>query len=213
MCEKSAEAALSAVTHDLRQPLQAVLLYLDALDRRTEREDARAILGKARLAANALSEQLNALSLYSRLKRNELKPFVETVSMRDVGESAARDGVALVLSEPERQLETDPNLLSQALRALAENVLRHGGGSGALEITTEGGDTLFVVRDNGKGVPQADRTRAFAPFVKLEAGGEGLGLGLSNAQALANVLGGVIIVYDNPGGGAVFTLRLPASAR
>ena len=215
MPEVSLEKIFSAVTHDLRQPLQALVLYLDALDRRTEREDARQILGKARAAADALSDQLDALSLHSKLSRLDISAHRESVTAQDIANAVLKvtgdTPLALTLPTPDARLKTDLSMISQILRALTENALRHGGGTAALEIKPENSGLVARVSDHGAGIPPQDRERAFQPFVKLQAGGEGLGLGLSNAAALAALLGATIEIEDNPGGGAVFTLRLPSS--
>lgn len=208
--------ALSAITHDLRQPLHAVLLYLDALDRRTEREDARDILGKARAAAGALSDQLNALTLYNRLSRQDIKPHLEAVDVRDIAASVLKAAPTIAIDPPAAQeIETDAALLTQILTALATNALTHGSGAAKLEFDQDGDDIVFRIRDQGAGIPLEDRARVFDPFVKLQSGGDGLGLGLTNAAQLAALLGARIEIEDAPSGGASVSLYCPrrASAR
>jgi signal transduction histidine kinase len=67
------------------------------------------------------------------------------------------------------------------------------------------------VVDNGPGIAEADRERIFDPFFSTKAPGEGTGLGLSNAQRIAEELGGSLDLAVSPGArGAAFALRLPA---
>jgi signal transduction histidine kinase len=69
------------------------------------------------------------------------------------------------------------------------------------------------VADRGPGVPVADRERIFEPFARAAGDhrrrGEGTGLGLAVARTLVERHGGTIVVGDEPGGGARFTLSLP----
>jgi signal transduction histidine kinase len=219
MSAASLHDTLSAITHDLRQPLHAVLLYLDALDRRTEREDARDILSKARAAASALSDQLSALTLHNRLNRQEVEPYFEAVDVRDVAASVSKaaSAQANIVDPPAsiHDVETDAALLVQILTALIANALAHGGGAANLEFEQSGDDIAFRVSDQGAGIPLKDRGRVFDPFVKLQSGGDGLGLGLTNGAQLAALLGARIDIEDAPSGGACVSLYCPrrASAR
>lgn len=211
MSAASLTDTLSAITHDLRQPLHAVLLYLDALDRRTEREDARDILSKARAAAGALSDQLNALTLHNRLNRREVVPNIESVDACDLAETllGAAPTITIEPPAPIDGFETDPALLAHILTALIANALTHGGGGAKLKIEQSGEDIVFRVSDQGAGIPREDRGRVFNPFVKLQSGGDGLGLGLANAAGLAALLGARIDIDDAPLGGACVSLHCP----
>jgi signal transduction histidine kinase len=78
----------------------------------------------------------------------------------------------------------------------------------------EWGELVFSVRDRGPGVDAAERERIFAPFHRApdtppDVGGAGLGLAVASAFAAAQ--GGALTHAPRPGGGSVFTLRLPSS--
>lgn len=215
--EKRRAAMLSTLAHDLRQPVHAILLYLDALERRVEREDARGVLTKARAATQMMADQLSALNLYNRLERGDIAPFKEPISAREVADFACADIDSemrtLICPEPAPTLETDRTLAVRALRNLINNAFTHGGGMVALEINQERDATRFVVADSGDGVAGHDRARIFEPFIKLEAGGDGLGLGLVNAAMIAKLLGGSLMLDEADEGGARFVLRLPSRAK
>jgi two-component system sensor histidine kinase KdpD len=71
---------------------------------------------------------------------------------------------------------------------------------------------LVQVIDRGPGVPEELRARIFEPFERFDPhSGIGTGLGLPVSRRLAEVLGGTLEVVDTPGGGATFTLSLPAA--
>ena len=69
-----------------------------------------------------------------------------------------------------------------------------------------------TVTDNGPGVPSAIRSRIFEPFFTTKPVGMGTGIGLSVCHGVVTAHGGTIAVDDAPGGGAVFEIRLPATA-
>ena len=80
-----------------------------------------------------------------------------------------------------------------------------------LEIATriEGLHVVVSVRDNGPGIDRGAMARIFEPFYTTKTIGEGTGLGLYVSYGLAEELGGALSAANHPGGGAVFTLRLP----
>ena len=94
------------------------------------------------------------------------------------------------------------NLLLNALDfARSRIVVTTGAGAdGSAELT---------VADDGPGVPQKDRERIFDRFVTTRPGGTGLGLSTSREIAVAH--GGTLSLSETPGGGATFTVRLPAA--
>ena len=72
------------------------------------------------------------------------------------------------------------------------------------------------VADNGPGVADADKTRVFDRFVRLDAARDrdrgGSGLGLAIVADIVRAHGGTVVAEDNPGGGAVFAITLPLAA-
>ena len=103
--------------------------------------------------------------------------------------------------------------LARMLRNLVDNALRHSNGRIAIRLRPEAGGAILEVADDGPGVPVADRDRIFTRFVRLDtardraAGGTGLGLAIVAEVVAAH--GGLVEVLDNPGGGALFRVRLP----
>ena len=106
-------------------------------------------------------------------------------------------------SDPEALRRILVNLLTNAAQASPE------GGRVSAEVSDDGGEALFVVKDHGPGIPRENQSRIFEPFYTTKPPGQGTGLGLSVCQGLAERMGGQIEVDSRLGAGAAFRLRMP----
>lgn len=113
------------------------------------------------------------------------------------------------------QLVGDPDELRRVVRNLLDNAARHAARHVAVACREERGGVVLEVADDGPGIDAADRERIFERFARLDEarGGDsgGTGLGLAIVAAITRAHGGTVTVDDTPGGGARFTVRLPAS--
>jgi signal transduction histidine kinase len=108
------------------------------------------------------------------------------------------------------ELIGDPDRLTQLVRNLVSNAVRHAGKPEGVQIDVwRDGDHLELhVRDNGPGIPAHVLPRMFDKFYKGPGGGAGLGLAI--AAQIVRVHQGQIDARNNPDSGAHFTVRLPA---
>ena len=220
------------IAHDLKTPLTRLRTRLEEL------RDAGGLDGdSAESVEAAIGESDRLLATFAallRIARVESKATREAFTTVDLGALA---GDAAELYEPyghEHGREVvflgdasgipvrgDRDLLFQAVSNLVDNALRHGGGRVVVEaaaVTAPGGGPRgrIVVRDEGPGIPVADRGRVFRRFVRLEASRNtaGNGLGLALVEAVAALHGGAVELAENDasrgGPGLRATLSLPA---
>jgi signal transduction histidine kinase len=166
---------------------------IDRLDRVTA-----SILGYAR----PLSPRLVAVRAADLLERVKLLQPLEVrekglrLEVRDASSGAA--------------IDADPDLLGQALLGLVTNAAQAAPDRSvvAVEASLTGSGVVLSVRDGGAGVPAAERERIFEPFFSTRR--EGHGLGLAVVRQIARAHGAEVRVGDAEGGGACFSIVLPA---
>jgi signal transduction histidine kinase len=141
----------------------------------------------------------------------ELGPVVETC-VRLVRAAPELAGVHVELGlEPGLLARADPGPLSQIIINLLLNAAQAMGGQGSVRVRAhrEGDEARLVVEDTGPGIPADVMPRLFEPFFTTK-GREGTGLGLAVSLRLAQVMGGRLLAENAAGGGARFTVSLPA---
>ncbi|MBD8528620.1 MULTISPECIES: ATP-binding protein [unclassified Massilia] len=111
----------------------------------------------------------------------------------------------------DRMTQVMTNLLSNAIKVAPP------GSPVLLQVVAEAGGARLSVCDRGPGVPPEMRERVFQPFVQIESKGQpaasgGTGLGLAICRRIVEEHGGTVTIEDAPGGGAVFSVRLPHGA-
>jgi two-component system NtrC family sensor kinase len=116
-----------------------------------------------------------------------------------------------VRGDPHELQQVVLNLLTNATWAVSEEGGHAGPRTVAIETGAEAGEAWLRVSDTGPGVPAEHLTNLFTPFFTTKPPGKGTGLGLPISYGIAESHGGRLAYEPAPGGGAAFTLRLPAS--
>jgi len=204
---------LAVASHDMRQPLHALSLYLSALDRRIDNPEARGILAQMERATDSMVAMFSTLLDLARVQAGAIDPEIADFALQDVFDRlAAEHPEGSVDIEPTSlRLRSDPALLERALRNLVANAMKHGGGRARLSARAAGDRAEIAVTDEGPGIAAEDQERIFDEFVRIEPRGEGLGLGLSIVRGIAHALDMPIDLDSAPGRGARFILRPPLS--
>jgi signal transduction histidine kinase len=201
--------------HELRTPLTSVLATLSALSRHPDIPSAQ----RAALVDDALAEHRRLVDLLDGLQAlargdaaavSHAEVDLADVVASSVEAAAARHPDVTWSSQlPEASVVVrgwEPGL-RLLVDNLVENAARHGRAGGAVTVRLDAEATL-VVDDDGPGVGEADRSRIFEPFVRVDgtsASGSGLGLALVAQQVRDH--GATIEVGASPLGGARFSVR------
>jgi len=195
---------LAQASHDLRQPLHAISLYIEALPVPKSDKKANRIVGRVRQSLDVLSRLFNSLLDVTLLDTGQIEVRPVVFRARDLIEQvrnefsniAAVAQVDLRIHAPDIAVRTDPVLLRRMLQNLCSNALRHAEGGGILlAVRRRKGHVAIEVYDTGPGIPKKDQARIFEEFTRLDTvrmGGSaapGLGLGLAIVRRIADVLG------------------------
>ena len=214
------EDLLRAVSHDLRNPLQVVMLQGQRLQRAPEGDPARRPATAILAAARRMERMLRDLADVARSesghlelapKAVELRPFIdgfldqaEGVLDRPRIENAVPVSAPRVLADPDRLDRILVNLVGNALKYSQDRVV----------VSADGDDheVRISVADRGPGIAADDLPRIFDRYYRGQRHeGEGLGLGLFIVRKLVEAHGGRIWADSRPGQGATFTFTLPAA--
>ena len=213
---------LAAASHDLRQPMHAIGLYVEAMKPLLRGRQASVTLDKLAASVSALEGLFNAILDVSKLDAGAVQPQWQTIPLREflqeLGASlymdAAHNGLTLRVRACAGNIQGDPQLLERVMRNLVSNALRYTDRGGILISARRHGEQAIIqVRDTGEGISDADLPRIFDEFYQVHNTArdrsQGLGLGLSIVRRLAVLLGYPLSVQSEPGRGTVFTLIVP----
>lgn len=212
---------LATVSHELRTPLTVLVGSLSTvLDRPVDAGLARDLLLSALRNARELDTLIARLLDYVSLSQNP-SPDWSAVDVRaiarDVGAAVEiRAGAPVrVLLDGDARVAGNWKTLHDAIEAVVENAVMHGGQSALVSVRPGEREVEIVVEDDGPGVPEADRERVFEPFWRggdvLTRGTRGAGIGLTMAREVAMLHGGRIWVDGSRLGGAAVHLTIPAA--
>jgi two-component system sensor histidine kinase QseC len=210
--------------HELRHPLAALRLELDLVGHAAATDDRALHLQRAQAALDRMQRLVTQLLLLARVEEltelDDAGPLhlltVAEAVLREVSETAAARGITLALEHDGDQLvQGSRGLLEILLHNLLDNALRHAPTHGHVEVRVGAlaDGVRLEVDDDGAGFVAADTAR-FGERFHRPAGsvGEGSGLGLSIAQAIARLHHGQLAFGRSPRGGARVSLRLPRVA-
>jgi heavy metal sensor kinase len=217
-------AFVANASHELRTPLALLTTELElALRKPRSTAELEAALRSTAGEADRLARLADDLLLLARADRGRLPIHRERLGARDLLSRVMRrlSGLAEARSRPIAveapgglTLVGDPLLLEQALGNLVANAVRHGNGKVRLRGVERDGRIELHVIDEGDGFPTQFLPRAFDPFTRAADGraGDGSGLGLTIAAAIADAHGGSIEAENRVEGGADVWLSLPVAA-
>jgi signal transduction histidine kinase len=219
---------IANVSHELRTPIAALRAMLenaaDGIGPTPPAEVAAAALEQTerlgRLVADFLDlSQVDAGARPLRREPFEVRALLDE-AVRDVRAASGRSARFTVdVHPPGLTVTADRARLRQVVVNLLDNAVRHGPPDGEVRVSARAGDTgpVLEVRDQGPGIPVADRDRVFQRFTRGERAGDGgTGLGLAIARWVVDLHGGRIAVVDPPApvgpAGCAIRVTLPTTS-
>lgn len=223
---------LAAASHDLRQPIQALDLYLGTLRGEALAASPQQLVQRMGAALGALGTMLDALLDISRMDAGLVRPQPRPLDLfallhrlaDEFAAPAAAKGLRLAVhagvARSTPYAHTDAALLERVVRNLLDNALKYTERGGVLlSWRLRRGDGaphwLVEVRDTGSGIARADQVRVFDEFYQVanvqRDRQRGLGLGLSIVRRLCTILGAPLELRSVATRGTCVSLRVPAT--
>jgi two-component system sensor kinase FixL len=215
----------AGIAHEINQPLSAIATYAQAARRILER-DQPGMTALVDVCRKIDEQALRAGRVIENLRKFIRKQDLRTESvdvngvvqdaMSLVNADANADGIRVTTryADALAQVRCNAIQLQQVLLNLTRNAvdaMRGTSHQGGIEIATEvaNGRVRITVVDHGPGIPPHLRDHIFHPFVTTKR--DGLGVGLAISRTIVQSCGGSLSFRDNPAGGAIFTVDLPAA--
>ncbi len=213
---------LASASHDLRQPVHAMNLFIEMLQKKSLPDDARQLVDRIATCARSLQSLFNSLLDISNLDAGTIeyqpKPvraagYINALVALHRPEALGKN-LSLQADVDDIVLHTDPVLLTRILSNLISNAINHSG-TGIIRLVAkrEGEEAVISVEDTGQGIPTEEQQHIFNEFKQLHNPerdrNKGLGLGLAICARLALLMGTHIQLKSEPGQGSSFFFNLP----
>lgn len=216
---------LAAASHDLRQPMHALGLFIAELSQQPHAPESRRLVERIAASAEAMENLLDSLLDISKLDAGVLEPNVCPFALQPLLERivleqrprAVMHELLLKVRPTAYWIESDPVLFERILSNLVSNAVRYTRNGRVLVACRRRGDRLRIeVRDNGVGIAADAQSIIFQEFVQLDnparSRDKGLGLGLAIVRRLTDLLGHRLSVRSQPQKGSVFAIEVPIAA-
>ena len=225
MAERANQAKsrfFAAASHDLRQPLHALSLFVAALKARNQQPEAQTLIDNIEASTAAMELLFNALLDISRLDAGTLEAHPQHFPLHKMlldldqqfGALAAEKQLRLRFRPCDVTLYSDPQLIERILVNLIANAIRYTDDGGVLVACRRRGRMVRLsVIDTGRGIPPDQQESVFHEFVQLHNPArdrsKGLGLGLAIVSRLGRLLGHRVDLRSRPGHGSMFSIDVP----
>ena len=220
---RTSQQILNAVSHDLRSPLNSLVLALGNIELTCDHPTAVKASAIARRQASLMKALLDDLLDNARIAQGSLRLSVEPVDVRalleeileDFAGTAEASDLLLVMGDMPHlpSFFLDRSRIRQVLSNLLSNAFKFTprGGRVRIDARCDGDKLVLVVADTGKGIDPAMAKRVFEPYWQADSGSRiGIGLGLHIAEQIVAMHGGNIGIRETVGGGATFVIEIPA---
>ncbi|MDA8256572.1 MAG: ATP-binding protein [Betaproteobacteria bacterium] len=225
MAERANQAKsrfFAAASHDLRQPLHALSLFVAALKARNQQPEAQTLIDNIEASTAAMELLFNALLDISRLDAGTIEAHPVHFPLQKMLDDLNHQFSALAAEKQLRlrfrpcdvTLYSDPLLIERILVNLIANAIRYTDDGGVLVACQRRGRMVRLsVIDTGRGIPPEQQESVFQEFVQLHNPArdrsKGLGLGLAIVSRLGRLLGHRVNLRSRPGHGSLFSIDVP----
>ncbi|PBJ84000.1 hybrid sensor histidine kinase/response regulator [Lysobacteraceae bacterium NML93-0399] len=222
--QESRSRFLTAVSHDVLQPLNAARLFTSALRETQDGNEQKHLAERVDTSLRAAEELLDGLLDVSRLDAGALKPDIVDFDVSELLRQLAGQYAPMAKA---RKLEirlharpiavrSDRRLLRRVLQNFLANALRYTrSGRIVLAARRRGDSVALQVWDTGPGIPEHHMSQIYDEFHRYEQhfdwDGRGLGLGLSICQRISRLLGHTLDARSHVGRGSMFAITVPRS--
>lgn len=217
---------LAAASHDLRQPVQAIVFFASVLGHKIgAKHPAMPVLEDLQASVEGLNILLDSLLDVSKLDAGLVVPKTTAFSVgaildriaAEFQQTAAAKGLDLTVVPSSATVRSDPALLSRIVQNLMSNAVRYTARGRILAGCRRTANALRIeVWDTGPGIPPERSREIFEEFTQLgnpeRDRSQGLGLGLAIVDRLARLLGHGVSLRSRPGMGSVFSVEVPLVA-
>src|SRR6516164_3929064 len=222
LASESKSRFLAAASHDLRQPLHALTMFLGTLSFHVTSDEARRLLRRIKDTAVVLEEQFNSLldlskfdagAVHAQSAAFRVDRLVERVADEFRPEADSKHLRMDVCATPIVG-HSDAMLVERVLSNLIGNAVKYTtAGSVSIRMSPLPGEILIEVRDTGGGIPADEQKRIFEEYVQLANPARqrrhGVGLGLAIVRRIDSLLGLRLFVTSSVGLGSVFAFYVP----
>ena len=208
-----------SLTHEVNNPLGAILLYSELLIRNDVshplKKDLKVIHNEAKRAAQAMTELTDFYSAtVPDVRRTHFHNLVKKIfEIRRYTRSVRNIRVSTNLGRTAAYVKCDPAQLKHAIMQVVmnaeETLYKQGGGNIVVATRQYRGRVRLSIAHNGPGIPEKQLERVFQPFLTMKSMGEKATLESSSCQAIITAYGGTITAQNNRMGGVTFTIELP----
>jgi two-component system, sensor histidine kinase len=216
---------LAAASHDLRQPIHALSLFVETLKAELTTPQQALLVQRVEQSVSAMDGLFHALLDISRLDSGVVVPrpadfpvqsLLDNITLTFAGVAAGR-GLRLSVVPSRLWVRSDRVLCERVLHNLVSNAVRYTPEGGIVVGCRRRGDrVMFEVRDTGPGIAPEDQKEIFKEFVQLHNPerdrSQGLGLGLAIVRRVCDLLGARLELDSAPGRGTRFCVALPRAA-
>jgi signal transduction histidine kinase len=215
---------LAAASHDLRQPMHALGLFVAQLRSHMTSAEGSRLVDRIDDAVTGMNELFNALLDITKLDAGALTPTIAELPVAELlgrmgstfAAVAQEKGLSFRLVPSSAWVRSDPVLLERIVLNLVSNAVRYTTSGGIVVGCRRRGTMLRIeVADSGPGIPEDQRRKIFSEFYRLADAAKtdqaGLGLGLAIVERLCALLDHPIELASTPGKGSRFSVTVPTA--